>query len=237
MPVTYPALVIDLETAAIDRAGEFVETPSAPANYKDEAKIAAYIEEARQTSINRCGLDPDLGRIVCGGFMLEGRDDEPVVIPCRTERDEALFLRDLWKEVVLPNRAHRTIITFNGLSFDLLFLMRRSLYLGVVYPHLNIDRYRTSHVDLCARLSFNGVLKPHSLQFYAKRFSLPVEPDPISGADIPAMVKDGSDTSWKMIQRHCRSDVLTTYLLASRLQYVDYDENVDPREAVEVVGF
>jgi hypothetical protein len=50
-------------------------------------------------------------------------------------------------------------------------------------------------------------------------------------------VKDGSDTSWKMIQRHCRSDVLTTYLLASRLQYVDYDENVDPREAVEVVGF
>jgi hypothetical protein len=30
--------------------------------------------------------------------------------------------------------------------------------------------------------------------------------------------------------------VLTTYLLASRLQYVDYDENVEPRD-VEAVGF
>jgi hypothetical protein len=233
------ALVLDLETAAIDRAPEFVETPTAPSNYKDEAKIAAYVADAKQAAIDKCGLDPDLGRIVCLGWMLEGRDIEPIVVPCRAEVDEAVALREFWKEVLLPNGSHRRIVTFNGLGFDLPFLMRRSLYLGVVYPHLNIDRYRTPHIDLCARLSFNGVLKPHSLRFYAKRFSLPIDEDPVIGSDIPHLIRDGSDTSWRAIQNHCKSDVRTTYLLASRLQYIDYDETVDPRdrELSEAVGF
>ena len=130
----------------------------------------------------------------------------------------------------MPNRAHRKLITFNGNGFDLPYLMRRSLYLGVAYPHLNINRYKTPHIDLMARLSFNGVLKAHSLAFYAKRFSLPIDPDVVTGAEISGLVRDGSDEAWQKIAEHCASDVRTTYLLASRLQYVDFDEDIDPRD-------
>jgi hypothetical protein len=117
--------------------------------------------------------------------------------------------------------------------------MRRSLYLGVPYPHLNIDRWRSPHIDLMARLSFNGVLKPHKLSFYAKRFALPIDPDPLTGADIGALVKAGTDVCWRAIMNHCASDVRTTYLLASRLQLIDYDDQVDPRDQalIDVVGF
>jgi hypothetical protein len=100
----------------------------------------------------------------------------------------------------------------------------------MVYPHLNIDRYRTNQLDLLAKLTYNGLLKAHSLKFYAKRFCLPVE-DETKGADIPALVRDGSDTAWQAIHDHCRADVLTTYLLASRLQLIDFDPRALPREA------
>jgi hypothetical protein len=264
-----PALVLDLETAPIDRALEYLPpitgdkqmwqdlaAPIVPdKRFTDPAKITADLtrKQAEKDALpakieadiaqrsaeifDRCGLDPDLGRIVCGGYMLEGTDIEPVVSLCRTEQEEAVWLRDVWARVVLTTGAHRRLVSFNGLTFDLPFLMRRSLYLGVVYPLLNLDRYRTPHLDLMQRLSFNGAIKAHSLAFYAKRFSLPLEPDEITGADVPALVRDGSDEAWAKIARHCASDVLTTYLLASRLQLVDHDVRMDPRDSDMAMPF
>jgi uncharacterized protein YprB with RNaseH-like and TPR domain len=225
----FPKLVLDIETCPIDRAADYIEEPSAPANYKNPEAIASYIATAKQAAVDKCGLDPDLGRIVALGWMLEGQE-EPTVRTCRAEVDEAQALKELWRLVEMPSGAHRVLVTFNGNGFDLPFLMRRSLYLGMVYPHLNIDRYRTNHLDLLAKLTYNGLLKAHSLKFYAKRFCLPVE-DETKGADIPALVRDGSDTAWQAIHDHCRADVLTTYLLASRLQLIDFDPRALPREA------
>ena len=222
-------IVVDIETSAIDRAADYIEPPSAPSNYKDETKIAEFVKSAKQAAIDKCGLDPDLGRIVALGWMFEGQD-EPTVRTCRAEVEEAAVLKELWKHVVLASGTHRPMVTFNGNGFDLPFLMRRSLYLGIVYPHLNIDRFRTNHIDLMARLTFNGVLKPHSLKFYAKRFCLPVD-DSVSGADVPSLVRENTSESWAQIAAHCRSDVLTTYLLASRMQLIDFDPRALPREA------
>lgn len=222
-------LILDIETAPCERAADFLEDPKPPSNYKNPEAIASYVENAKVEALAKCGLDPDLGRIVALGWMLEGQE-EPTVRTCRAEVDEADALKELWRLVVLPSGAHRPLVTFNGNGFDLPFLMRRSLYLGMVYPQLNIDRFRTTHIDLMAKLTFNGILKAHSLKFYAKRFCLPVEDD-TKGADIPALVRDGSDTAWRAIHDHCKADVLTTYLLASRLQLIDFDPRALPREA------
>lgn len=225
------AIILDLETAPHDRAAEFATELRPPANYsKPEA-----IDKWRMDTIDKCGLDPDLGRIVALGWMLEGRDLEPNVIVCRDEPSEGVALHELWRDVLLPNGAHRRIVTFNGLGFDLPYLMRRSLYLRVAAPSLNLDRYRTPHLDLYQKLSYNGALKAHSLAFYAKRFDLPVAEPRIDGSMIPALVRDGH---WENIRDHCASDVQLTFALAARLGYIESGDG-EPRQGAleEAVGF
>lgn len=214
-------IVVDVETHAIDTAGDFVESASAPGNYKDPEKIAAYIAEANAKAVLNAGLDPDLARIVCIGWQT---DDNPHVasVCCRTEEAEANALAYFWGETRGAN-----LITFNGLKFDLPFLLRRSLYLGVKAPALNLDRYRSPHVDLMQVLSFNGTITAHSLKFYAKRLGL--EHDDTSGKDIAALVNAAQKATdpatvnacWHAIEMHCTGDVRLTYQIAQRLEVIE----------------
>ena len=201
-------LVLDIETYSLDDAAAFLEEPTAPANYKDPEKIAAYIEQQRAKDLSRCALDVDLCCLVAIGYT------HPVtgaieVLTMGTETSERSFLRAFWDTV-----AGHDFIGFNLLSFDLPVLMRRSQYLGVTnYRDTPVDRYKTPHIDLMERLSFNGKLKYRGLDFYCKRFGIHV-PDATSGADIDAMVKAND---WAGVTAHCRADILKTKALAERL--------------------
>lgn len=207
------ALIVDLETAPIEDAEQYLTEPvSAPSNYKDEAKIAAFIAEATQKQLGGCSLDPDLCRIVALGWCYSDRS-EPVVHHCKDTEAERWLLEEFWKNAIGLNHQVRTLVTFNGHSFDLPVLARRSLYLGVRCPVLNIDRYRSPHIDLKNVLSYNGLLKWHSLKFYAGRFGIPND-DLTTGDQIGQLVKDGK---WDDVVAHCRADVLATKALASRL--------------------
>ncbi len=221
-------IVVDIETVAIDGAAEYLEPISAPSNYKKAEAIEDYIRNATAGVLAKCSLDPDLCRNVAIGWMRVGVDNEPRVLLCEGEHEERYALGQLWLDVrreygggVCP------LVTFNGLKFDLPVLMRRSQYLRIDYPRLSLDKYRTPHLDLWQQLSFKGTISAHGLQFYAKRFGLPVNPDPVKGEDIAALVKVGTDVCWRAIQNHCASDVKTTYELAVRLGYIETSED-DP---------
>lgn len=205
----YTRLVFDIETAPLDEAAAFVEPATAPATYKDPASIAAYVAAAEAKAISKCALDPDLCRIVAIGWWAE-TEPEPVVLTADTDA-EADMLDRFWQA------AHgRQLVGFNCLGFDLPVLSRRSLYLGVEQPALQIDRYRHPQVDdLQLVLSFNGTFKLHGLSFYAARFGLEV-PDALTGADIGQAVAEGR---WDDIRQHCRADVQKTALVAARCGY------------------
>lgn len=213
-------MVIDIETYSLDEAAQFIEEPSAPSNYKDPEKIAAYIADAKAKAVSRCALDPDLCRIVALGSMRD--DGEPIVTCCYdlTDNTEAMLLREFWSTVGGSDR----FIGFNILSFDLPVLIRRSQYLGVRVPEtvINLDRYRTQHVDLMERLSFNGKIKAHSLSFYCKRFGI-VSEDESTGADVDGLVRAGN---WDAVREHCSADLVKTRLLAERLGIVSPIEEV-----------
>lgn len=202
-------MILDIETFSLDDAAAFIEEPSAPANYKDPEKIAAFIADARAKAVSRCALDPDLCRIVAVGWDL---NDAQGCTCFKDANEEADGLRQFW---ALASRSHR-LIGFNLLGFDLPVLIRRSQYLDVEVPSTayNLDRYRSPHVDLMERLSFNGKVKAHSLEFYRRRFALDVPDDPYTGADVNALVLDGN---WSAVADHCFADVLTTKALAIRL--------------------
>jgi DNA polymerase elongation subunit (family B) len=212
-------LIIDCETVAINDVQTYLEPPTAPSNYKDEAKIAAYIAEESKRQAEKAALDIDLARIVAIGyhFVTSGPDDQPEVevLLCKDETQEMTNLGKLWDafwKVYIPG--HTVAVTFNGLAYDLPLLLRRSLYLGVTAPKLQLDRYRhIDAIDLMQILCMDGRLKMHGLQFYANRFKIPVEQD-ITGADIGKSVADGD---WAAVEKHCAADVQTTYALAKRM--------------------
>jgi len=218
------ALIVDVETIAIPDAGDYLEPVVAPSNYKDEAKIASYVVEKRAERLNSAALDCDLCQIVAVGMQLEGRDSEPRVLLCRDAASERYALDAFWTEMAIPGNRTRPIVGFNVLGFDLPVIARRSQYLGL-WPNRNlvIDRYRSaSVVDIYQRLSFNNLIKAHSLRFYGKRFGLEIEAPELSGADVAAYVEAGD---WKAVERHCASDVALTYTLASRLRLIEFNED------------
>lgn len=203
-------VIFDLETAPIDDAGTYVEPATAPSNYKDPVKIAEYIREAEASAVAKCALDPDLCRIVALGVSESDNHAPPVVYPCFDVAGERHALECFWQIA-----ARTTLVGFNCLTFDLPVILRRSLYLGVKAPSIQIDKYRHPDViDLMQLLSFNGAIKAHSLAFYTNRFGLPVVQDDVTGADIGQLVQEGK---WDAIEQHCRADVLRTKALALRV--------------------
>jgi uncharacterized protein YprB with RNaseH-like and TPR domain len=180
-------IIVDIETYAIGDADQYIEPADAPANYKDPAKIAEYVANATAKAIDRCALDADLCRLVAIGWMF-GTDTKPVVRTCSTETTEVDTLHEFWRDYVAAGEP--SLVTFRGLKFDLPVLMRRSLYLRVPHPSINLDRYRTPHIDLYNRLTFNESITGHSLKFYLSRFGI-ANDDLTSGKDIAALVKAG----------------------------------------------
>lgn len=201
-------VVLDLETVGCPEAKAFLDPVSAPANYKDEKKIAEYCAEKSAEQVQRAALEPDLCEIVAIATQVEGGE---IVALTREDASEIELIQQVWREIV-----DRTVLGFNVLGFDLPVLIRRSQLLGLRHPMLNLDRYKTPHIDLLERLSFNGKLKYRSLGFYARRFGIPTE-DTTKGADIARMVADGD---WQGVNTHVRCDVATTTALAQRLGYL-----------------
>lgn len=230
------AIVVDIETVAIDEAPQFLEPIEPPSNYSKPEAIASYVTKATERQLSKCALDPDLCRIVAIGTLRVGIDSEPFVLTCEGEHEERYALGTLWDHVRAGRGRLNTLVTFNGLRFDLPVLMRRSQYLGVDFPWLVIDRYRTPHIDLWQKLGFNGAVDAHGLSFYAKRFQLPGVIPETTGADIAGLV---ASAEWDLVKAHCASDVSLTYHLAARLGFIESPEDVDPKaqELADVIGF
>jgi hypothetical protein len=201
-------ICFDIETAPLEDAASYMGdvTVDAPSNYKDPIKIAAYIAAARAEQLDRCALDVDLCRIVAIGWQCETRAPEVML---STAAAEAEMLALFWMTA-----GDHHLVGFNCLGFDLPVLLRRSLYLGVRAPLVQIDRFKHPRVtDLMDELSFAGKLKARSLAFYTRRFGIDV-PDSVQGAQIGALVAAGE---WDQVKSHCLADVQRTAFLAARL--------------------
>lgn len=215
-------LILDIATTAIDGADQFLEPVSAPSNYKDEAKIAAYCAEKAAEQLSKIALDPDCGRISAIGYQ---EDDmaEPVVLTCENESQEAAALRLLFPNWDQPAQDRTVLIGYNALKFDWPFVMRRALYLGVPNVFINLDRYRTPHIDLFDRLTHHGAITGHSLTWYAKRLGWTDLVKPLSGAEEAKAPADGK---WDELRASVRHDVIATKRLAEWMHILTPSEAV-----------
>lgn len=204
--------VVDIATAPIVDAEQFIEPVSAPANYKKPEAIDAYVKEKTAEQADRAGLDVDLCRITGIGWQhcnAEIKSHVNIAI-CKDEESE----REQLAGMAVSIQAGSTLVSYNGLKFDWPILMRRALYLGVKFPTISLDRFKSNHIDLFAKLTNNGQLPGKSLRFYAARLGWLDLDKTLSGAEEAQIFQH---QRWDDLEKSIRHDVTATVRLAQWL--------------------
>lgn len=225
-------LFFDIETRANPAALAQLPEPEAPANYKDTAKIAAYLAEKKAQQAAQAALDPDTGYVSSVAYQI-GPGGEPqvrILIPISAdvsgpvpdnvtlyiysnaaERDrmECLLLQHLWAAF---DRARGVCCGYNLLTFDWPFILRRSMALQVPPPGSlpALQKYRADPVrDLYALLYQWGPGK--SLKTVAHLYGLPDELPGLTGADVGAL-------DWRTEAAHAVNDLQMLVALYRRME-------------------
>jgi len=175
-------IIVDVASCPIDGVETFIEDGDPPENYKNADAIARWQEEYRRKAIERSAIDIDLGRISALGMLrvTDHKPETPDVLLCPTEEIERVALQGF--STLLLSETPPTLVTFYGHGFDLPLIMRRALYLGVFMPSINVDKYRSPHLDLCAMLSGNDRKAQKPLGFFCRRLGWSDITKPLSGA-------------------------------------------------------
>ena len=184
-------------------------------NLKDPAKIAEKEKAAKQEQIEKMALSPLYGRI-CAWV---GAEDENAVwmdcIEAETDAEETRIIESAF-ELISETR----VITYNGTSFDLPFLYRRAVILGIDVREFNmpplaemIARYGNKHhIDIMTAWSGYGNFEKLDNLAAVLLDSRKIE---IDFRDFPELIKtkEGRD---KLLE-YCRQDVLLTQKLWNRI--------------------
>jgi hypothetical protein len=205
-------LAFDLETLSVEAAATYIEPISAPSNWKDPEKIQAYITEGTAKAIREAALDIDLARVAVLGMQADS-ESEPSAWYLEDVRQERMMLQNFWSGITASTR----LVGFRIRTYDIPLLIRRSQLLGVAYPAISLDKYRTTQViDLYDRLTFAGTVDGKSLDTYCKLFGIDVE-DGITGKDVAACLERGDIQT---VINHALADVTQVVQLAQRLRLI-----------------
>ena len=127
-------IVFDIETGPLPTAELEDRIPNweAPANYKNDAKIAAYITQKRLDWIERAALDATTGKILAIG-ILDCREDGVEKVNTLAG-DEAEIIAAFSSIVMQCGGSGWPLVGWNICGFDLPFILRRSWILRVALP-------------------------------------------------------------------------------------------------------
>lgn len=229
-------LVLDIETAPDEMAVQrkVADPPmfSAPSNYKDPAKIEAYVAERAASWAGevreKAALSPTTGRVVAVGLWGLSTPAPEVKVEADFPNYGEPKLLD-WAQGVLAER--RTVVTFNGSAFDLPFLRARFLKYGIPIPRILLPqpRYKVGrHVDLREWLTAWNNHATGTLEDWC--FALVPgyvgHKGGLSGEDVAHLVQVGE---WEVLRGYCRRDVEATKSL-----FVAVGPLLDAARAVEV---
>ncbi len=221
-------LIIDIETVG-EAWGSIDEVTKATLTrwiLKTSTDTAEY--EAKLDDIKRgLGFSPFTGSIVALGvydldrkegtvyYQSEGdSQDERIGSFYYRPRTEKMMLEEFWEGVQL----YETVVTFNGRSFDLPFLLHRSVAQALL-PTVDLMRYRyltqqvpPYHVDLADQLTFYGAIaKRPSLHLCCRAYGIESpKSHGVVGDDVTELYRQ---KRFKEIAAYNSHDLLATALL------------------------
>jgi DNA polymerase elongation subunit (family B) len=161
-------------------------------------------------------LRPEFGHVICIGMGHDGRGElETKALTARAVEDERRILEAFW-EVVRSAREWR-FVTYNGLSFDLPYLIRRSVYLGVPpSAGLPLRPYAPdSHFDVMRVLSNWERADAVRLDVVAELLGLRKWPPGMEGSQVLGLWRAGRVDD---IEAYCLGDVRLAYEVFLRVE-------------------
>lgn len=208
-----PRVFFDIETTGDMDAVALLPEPTAPTNYKDEQKIAEYVVKKRAKQVEKAALDPDTGNVVAVSY---GVQDSVIETFTRFKYGEQVMITAMWNALKATKGAG---VGYNILRFDLPFLLRRSMALGIKPKFefkLDLRRYQVEPMtDLMQILAGWDTDKVRSLKWFATRY------------DIPRTTEfDGSmvdDLNEEELEEYVADDVRTTMGLFNMMNGVYFD--------------
>ncbi len=128
---------------------------------------------------------------------------------------EKRLLQIFWE--IISGRKNTTLVSFNGRRFDGVFLMLRSMILGVrVSRDLVGKRYDPkNHIDILELISFSGLGRKYSLDFICRRMGIESPKTEMTGDEIKDYFEMGK---YEEIARYNLRDVIATAELYKRLK-------------------
>ena len=206
------ALVIDIETVGQDPR----ELPTRARDYlfrhvERDASNEEDIEVRRKEIVDRFGLDPTTGVIVCIGLYDTERKTEEAL----TQKDEKSLLTSFWK--LLDESPPNLFVTFNGKSFDFPYINIRSAILEIPPSmKLSVRRFSTSpHFDVREVLAGNERHRRGSLDYFCSIFDIPSPKEHMNGAAVGEAYKQGRLDE---IAQYCLADCRATGALYERIK-------------------
>lgn len=223
IPPTMTALSLDLETLPTADAlalpyPEDERTP--PSNYGAEAR-EKWREKDRaaweQERIKTYSLSPLYGRVCAIGLAWEDATGEVATAHMRaeTEAEEPEMLREFWAQ------AHGAdcLVTWNGMDFDVPFLLVRSLVhdLDVPFDGRSLTRRYAQHPHYDVKQVITGwnTRGKGSLDDYLRAFRLPTKT--AHGSEVYGMAQRGE---WQAIGDYAAADAAATLALYHRVSRV-----------------
>jgi hypothetical protein len=227
--MTTTRLAIDIETEPNpDLIASIPEPEVLTGNLKDPIKIAEKQAAAKADQIAKMALDPHYGRILAVGFArrVQGNEKSCSWVQLRAGAcvgqacidAEQTLLRASWE--IIGNHAGG-YVTFNGSAFDIPYMVRRSMLLGVPVVKLPCGKYQTTdckaeHLDvynLLANADSNPLRLPRTLYYFAYSLLGRECPHDVDHAKLGELFASGP-AGQQVVREICEWDAVSTLLLA-----------------------
>ena len=191
-------LVLDFETIWCHRAKPLIPERQ-PKDRSDPAEKLAF--------------DPNFIRPCVAGFCDGEKTWSFGLNDFLGENPEAQLLQAIWDEIETVDR----IVTFNGWSFDLPLLLRRSWYLGIApSKFISLKKYESQlHIDVRMVLANWDSYARGSLDLYARLKLGLAKKDGIDGSQVQAMWDAGK---YAEVKAYCEQDCRITWDLYQSLK-------------------
>lgn len=223
-PCDDATLIDDIAQQTRTEANEAADAVKAPANYKDEAKIAEYIstkraeilagaDEAVAQKIAKTSLDGAYGRICCIGWAIDDEAPQHALSACEADVIDRFFdsISDAAGVATRNSNILRpcTFVGHNITGFDLRFLWQRAVVLGIKRPSFipfNAKSWDERIRDTMTLWNPDRD-KRISLDKLCKVLGVPTSKGDLDGSKIAQAWADGRHAE---IAEYCMADVVAT---------------------------